>query len=71
MSVRVSATPWARGVEPFDYRPTGAFPAPPLARGEALPTYRYPHHGHWRWDLEKARAESRAGAESGASQDPA
>jgi ectoine hydroxylase-related dioxygenase (phytanoyl-CoA dioxygenase family) len=66
-----AATPWARGEEPFDYRPTGAFPAPSLARGEVLPTYRYPHHEHWRWDLEKARAEARAGAESGASHDPA
>jgi ectoine hydroxylase-related dioxygenase (phytanoyl-CoA dioxygenase family) len=53
-----AAAPWARGEEPFAYRPSEAFPPPPLAADEPLATYRYPHHEHWRWDLEKARAEA-------------
>ena len=51
-----AGAPWARGETPFRYRPSAAFPVEPLAAGERLATLRHPHHEHWRWDLEKARA---------------
>jgi ectoine hydroxylase-related dioxygenase (phytanoyl-CoA dioxygenase family) len=53
-----AAAPWARDETPFSYRPSDAFPAPTLGSSEVLATFRYPHHEHWRWDLEKARAEA-------------
>ena len=50
-----AGAPWARGEARYVYGPD-----PPLAPGERLASYRVPHHEHWRWDLEKARAEARA-----------
>ena len=55
-----AGAPWARGETPFRYRPSAAFAVEPLAAGERLATLRHPHHEHWRWDLEKARAAGRA-----------
>jgi ectoine hydroxylase-related dioxygenase (phytanoyl-CoA dioxygenase family) len=43
-----AAAPYARGERPFAYRPSGELAPPPLAEGEALPTYRYAHHEYWR-----------------------
>jgi ectoine hydroxylase-related dioxygenase (phytanoyl-CoA dioxygenase family) len=43
-----AATPWAHGETPFVYRPSAEFAPPPLAEGETLATYRYPHHEYWR-----------------------
>jgi ectoine hydroxylase-related dioxygenase (phytanoyl-CoA dioxygenase family) len=51
-----AAAPFARGEKPYAYRPSEAFP-PPSPAAE-LPSFRYPHHEYWRWDLEKARRES-------------
>jgi ectoine hydroxylase-related dioxygenase (phytanoyl-CoA dioxygenase family) len=54
-----AAAPYAQAEVPFLYRPTAAFPPPPLAPEERLASYRHPHHEHWRWDLEQARAQAR------------
>jgi ectoine hydroxylase-related dioxygenase (phytanoyl-CoA dioxygenase family) len=43
-----AAAPYARGETPFAYRPSAELAPPPLAEGEALPTYRYAHHEYWR-----------------------
>ncbi len=39
---------YARGEQPFVYRPEAEFASPALAVGEELSTYRYPHHEFWR-----------------------
>jgi len=43
-----AVSPYSRGEEAFEYRPTAPFEAPSFAVGESLRTYRYPHDEWWR-----------------------
>ena len=43
-----SRADYARGETPYLYRPDAEFAPPPLAPGERLATYRYPHEHYWR-----------------------
>jgi ectoine hydroxylase-related dioxygenase (phytanoyl-CoA dioxygenase family) len=52
-----AAAPWAHGETAYRYQPERG--GSEAMADVHLASHRVPHHEHWRWDLERARAEAR------------